>query len=151
VPTPTPTPAPGPGRVPGEAARLLCDFFGLEPDQDHNAALNPQQKSEVENRRSDYCRIKSVLSSKGNKGPPPPGYDEIKFLVATVPDPKDTRLDHQFDRGLDAIRRGIEVAGYTFDRFWLPWDRSKAAPTPISPADSRTAQMTTRHLRDPGV
>src|SRR6266542_5894994 len=51
-PTVTPTPAPGKGRVPGEAARLLCDVFGFDPDQD--AGLNPQQKSEVENRRGDY-------------------------------------------------------------------------------------------------
>jgi hypothetical protein len=57
VPTPVPTPTQGPGRVPGEAARLLCDFFGLEPEPDHNAVLNPQQKSEAEYRRGDYCRI----------------------------------------------------------------------------------------------
>src|SRR5262245_13958039 len=151
VPTATPTPAPGPGRVPGEAARLLCDFFGLEPDQDQNAGLNPQQKSEAESRKGDYCRIKSVLNSKASKRPPPSGYDEIEYLIATVPDPKDTRLDHQFDRALDAIRRGIESAGYAFDRFWLPWDRSKTVPTPISSADPRMALMATRHLHDPGV
>src|SRR5262245_28761528 len=80
APVATPTPTPGHGRVPGEAARLLCDFFGLEPDQDQNAGLNPQQKSEVENRRGDYCRIKSALRSTGSKRPPPSGplssYDE---------------------------------------------------------------------------
>ena len=151
VVTPTPTPTPGPGQVPGEAARLLCDFFGLEPDQGQNAGLNPQQKSEAENRRGDYCRIKSVLNSKESKRPPPSGYEKIEYLIATVPDPKDTRLDHQFDRALDAIRRAIESAEYTFDRFWLPWDRSKTAPPAISPADPKMAQMATRHLRDPGV
>src|SRR5215510_3825623 len=148
---PPATPTPGPGRVQGEAARLLCDFFGLEPDQDQNAGLNSQQKSEAENRRGDYCRIKSVLSSEGSKRPPPSGYDEIKYLIATVPDPKDTRLDHQFDRALDAIRRAFESADYIFDRYWLPWDRSKTVAPPVSPADPRTAQMATRHLRDPGV
>jgi len=151
VPTPTPTPAPGPGRVPGEAARLLCDFFGLEPKQDHKARLNPQQKSEVENRRGDYCRIKSVLNSKTSKRPPPSGYDEIEYLIATIPDPKETRLDHQFDRALDAIRRALESADYTFDRFWLPWDRSRTVTPPISPADPRMAQLATRYLREPGV
>src|SRR5215510_4787725 len=151
VPTATPTPAPGPGRVQGEAARLLCDFLGLEPDQDQNAGLNPQQKSEVDNRRGDYCRIKSALNSNGNNRPPPSGYDEIKYLIATVPDPKDTRLDHQFDRALEAIRRAFESADYIFDRYWLPWDRSKTVAPPISPADPKTAQMATRHLREPGV
>ena len=150
-PTPTPTPAPGPGRVPGEAARLLCDFFGLEPAQDHNAGLNPQQKSEAENRRGDYCRIKSVLNSKASTRPPPLGYDEIEYLIATVPDPKDSPLDHQFDRALDAIRRAIGAADFTFDRFWLPWDRSKTAPPPMLATDPKAAQIATRHLRDPGV
>src|SRR5262245_9996879 len=150
-PTVTPTPTPGPGQVPGEAARLLCDFFGLEPDQDQNAGLNSQQKSEAENRRGDYCRIKSVLSSEGSKRQPPSGYDEIEYLIATVPDPNDTRLDHQFDRAVDAIRRAFESADYTFDRYWLPWDRSNAVAPPVSPTDPRTAQMAPRHLRDPGV
>src|SRR5262245_1698337 len=146
--SPTVTPTPGPGQVPGEAARLLCDFFGLEPDQDQNAGLNPQQKSEAENRRGDYCQIKSALSSKASERL---GYGEIEYLIATVPDPIDTRLDHLFDRALDAIRRAIGSADYLFDRYWLPWDRSKPAAPTISPADPKTAQFATRQLRDPGV
>src|SRR5262245_16632961 len=128
-PTVTPTPTAGPGRVPGEAARLLCDFFGLERDQD--AGLNPQQKSDVENWRGDYCRITSALSSNASKL----GYGDPEYLIATVPDPIDTRLDHQFDRALDAIQRAIGSAGYLFDRYWLPWDRSKTAAPAISPSD----------------
>src|SRR5262245_3492408 len=65
VPTATPTPAPGPGRVPGEAARLLCDFFGLEPDQYQNHVLKPKKKSDAESRKSDYCRIKIVPPDDG--------------------------------------------------------------------------------------
>src|SRR5262245_2897593 len=143
--TPTPTPSPGSDRVPGEAAKLLCDYFGFEPDPD--AGLNPQQESEVENRRGDYCGINPAFSSKASKL----GYQEIEYLIATVPDPKDTRLDHQFDRALDAIWRAIESAGYAFDRYWLPWDRSKTITLTTLPVDPRTTQMETRHLRDPGV
>src|SRR5262252_5498757 len=81
VPTATPTPTPGPGRVPGEAARLLCDFFGLEPDQDQNAGLNPQQKSEVDNRRGDYCRIKSALNSNGHNRSVPSGVPSNRLIT----------------------------------------------------------------------
>ena len=35
--TPAPAPTPGPGRVSGEAAKLLCDFFGAKPDLDQDA------------------------------------------------------------------------------------------------------------------
>jgi hypothetical protein len=143
--SPTVTPTPGRGRVSGEAARLLCDYFGFEPRP--HAGLNPQQKLEVKNGRGDYCGIKSAFSSKASKH----GYTEIEYLIATVPDPIDTRLDHQFDRALDAIRRAIESAEYTFDRYWLPWDRSKTAPPAISPAGPETAQLGARHVRDPGV
>src|SRR5262249_7399863 len=99
--TPTPTPTPGSDRVPGEAAKLLCDYFGFDPEPD--AGLNPQQKPEFENRRGDYCGIKSAFNSKASNL----GYEDIEYLIATVPDPKDTRLDHQFDRALDAICRAI--------------------------------------------
>ena len=87
------------------------------------------------------------MSSKASKL----GYEDIDYLIATVPDPIDTRLDHEFDRALDAVRRAIESAEYTFDRYWLPWDRSKAAATAISPSDQKTAQTEMRQLRDPGV
>ncbi|HKQ78341.1 MAG TPA: hypothetical protein VJ810_31870 [Blastocatellia bacterium] len=150
-PTVAPTPAPGPGRVPGEAARLLCDFFGLEPDLDQKTGMTTEQKSEAENRRGDYCRIKSVSSSKSGARPPISGYDKIDYLIATVPDPKDTRLDYEFDIVLMAIQRAIGSAGYTFDRHWLPWERSKTPPPATAPADPKVAQIATRYLRDPGV
>src|SRR5262249_50874116 len=146
-----PTPTPAPDRVPGEAARLLCDFFGLEPDLGQKGSLNTQQKSEVENRGGDYCRIKSALTGKGSERPPPFGYCEIEYLIATVPDPKDTRLARDFDLVLEAIQQAIGSAEYTFDHYWLPWERSQTAPAATSLADPKTAQMAMRYLRDPGV
>lgn len=51
----------------------------------------------------------------------PRGRYTIEFLVATVPDPIDSRFDYNFDRYLDAIQKGVEAAGYVADRFDLPW------------------------------
>jgi hypothetical protein len=152
-PTVEPPPKPAPGRVSGEAAKLLCDFFGLARDLGQNGGLNTQQKSDFENWRGDYCKIKSALNSKASKRVSPSGYDKIKieYLIATVPDPKDTRLDHEFDLVLEAIQRAIGSAEYTLDRYWLPWERSQTAPPAISPADPKTAQIATRYLREPGV
>src|SRR5262245_28412927 len=146
-----PTPKTGPGRVPGEAARLLCDFFRLEPDVGQNGGLNTQQKSEVENRSGDYCRIRSALNPEASKRQPTSGYSEIEYLIATVPDPKDTRLDREFDLVLEAIQQAVGSAEYAFDRYWLPWERNQTAPLATSLADPKTAQMATRYLRDPGV
>lgn len=48
------------------------------------------------------------------------GYN-ISVLIATLPDPTDSRLDWGFDFDLDAIRRAHERTGLVVDRFWLPW------------------------------
>jgi hypothetical protein len=45
----------------------------------------------------------------------------VEFLIATVPDPKDSSLGYLFDRYLAAIQRALETAGYVLDRFEPPW------------------------------
>jgi len=49
-----------------------------------------------------------------------PAEYKIEYLIATVPDPKDSRLDYMFDRYLEVIQLAIGEAGYTFDHYWLP-------------------------------
>ncbi len=61
-----------------------------------------------------------------------PGYS-IEFLIATVPDPVESRLPRFFDSFVESIQRAAEAAGYTIDRFALPWpvsggETSDAAP-----------------------
>lgn len=160
--TPTPTPTAGQDRVSGEAAKLLCDFFGAKPKSDQDVQgrnsgqqqvrPNEPQHFDPKNRRGDYCRVKSIPElNKG--GHPATDKYEIEYLIATVPDPKDSRLDHMFDRYLDAIQRAIGVAGYTFDRYWLPWDRSGTATPVVLTTDPKGPQavMAPRYLYEPGV
>src|SRR5262249_44632261 len=45
----------------------------------------------------------------------------VDFLIATVPDPVDSRVGWEFDGQLSAIQRAIENDGYVPDRHWLPW------------------------------
>lgn len=159
-PAPTPTRATDQRRVDGEAARLLCDFFGLRPDQaqDAQGKISGQEKAqpdalrdfEAENLKGDYCRIKTIGDLNRIEHLAPSEYT-IEYLIATVPDPKDSRLDHLFDRNLNAIERAIEVSGYAFDRHWLPWDRKQTAAPAVMSGDPKAAQMATRHLREPGV
>src|SRR5689334_8641626 len=46
---------------------------------------------------------------------------DMEFLIATVPDPLDSRFGYNFDSTLDAIQMAIESQGYVLDRYWLPW------------------------------
>lgn len=45
----------------------------------------------------------------------------LDFLVALVPDPRDSGLAVNFDEALDAIQRGFAQSDFIVDRFWLPW------------------------------
>ncbi len=87
-------------------------------------------------------------------GPNPasvPGYS-IEFLIATVPDPVESRLPRFFDSFVESIQRAAEAAGYTIDRFALPWpvsgrETSEAAPNlPEQLYDSQPGLML---FRDP--
>ena len=45
----------------------------------------------------------------------------ITFLIATVPDPKATSLALFFDRSIESLIWAAADAGYSFERWWLPW------------------------------
>jgi hypothetical protein len=49
---------------------------------------------------------------------------QIKFVIATLPDPVHTHMGLLFDRGIDAIQRAAQASGYLFSRAWMPWDIS---------------------------
>jgi len=58
----------------------------------------------------------------------------IEFLIATVPDPIDSRLPNLFDSFVESIGSATEATGYTLDRFALPWmeeiDSGEKRPLP---------------------
>ena len=45
----------------------------------------------------------------------------IELLLATVPDPIDSRLPNFFDSFVESIASAAEASGYTLDRFAFPW------------------------------
>jgi hypothetical protein len=64
------------------------------------------------------------------------GRIDAQFLIATVPDPIDSRFGYRFDSVLDAVQMAVESRGWRLDRSWLPWwpsgrqlgDREKLKP-----------------------
>jgi hypothetical protein len=48
----------------------------------------------------------------------------IRFIVATLPDPLHTHLNLQFDRTIEAIQQAAQDEGFTYDSSWLPWKQS---------------------------
>ena len=69
----------------------------------------------------------------------------LDFMIATVPDPVDSRLAYFFDASIDSIQRAFETDNYVLDRFDLPWPQT-------SGAGSGTGADTARRYRhDPGL
>jgi hypothetical protein len=80
----------------------------------------------------------------------------IEILIATVPDPKDSRFGYHFDPTLDAIQSAIAKKDYVPDHYWLPWtegsgaspgDESGSAPSGAAPGSANARAWE----REPGV
>jgi hypothetical protein len=54
----------------------------------------------------------------------------IRFVIASVPDPVHTHMALLFDREIEAIQRAAQASGYLFSRAWMPWDISKHIESP---------------------
>ena len=71
------------------------------------------------------------------------GY-RIITVIASVSDPRQSRLGYDCDMAIEAIQRSIESEGYTLDRFRFPWlDPGSPAPPAQSSAASATGAATT--------
>jgi len=75
--------------------------------------------------------------------------DHVEVLIATVPDPKRSRVASQFDMAIEAIRRALEKEGYELDRYRLPWAEPEGSPAkaeagPAGAAAGRSADAADR-------
>lgn len=117
---------------------VVAVFFTTRPssppagaDQTKVQAEAPSDsKSKCEADSGDYLTGSHLIGRFFGKESPTPeaaaaladsGEYSISVLIATLPDPTDSRLDWGFDFDLDAIRRAHERTGLVVDRFWLPW------------------------------
>jgi hypothetical protein len=55
--------------------------------------------------------------------------DVERFVIATIPDPKLTRLALHFDRWIESLQRAAEASSYTLALQWIPWTKSEAEYT----------------------
>jgi hypothetical protein len=70
---------------------------------------------------------------------------QYEFLIATVPDPVDSKFALEFDAVVDGIQRAFEAREFSLRSSWLPWPRGQGGET-------RTASKSTRiHREYPGT
>ena len=62
----------------------------------------------------------------------------IEFMIATVPDPINSRLPQSFDSFIESLESAAETSGYTLDRLAWPWFRKGDEPRDQFPPWHRT-------------
>jgi hypothetical protein len=120
-------PTPVPGRKP--SAKLVhspssCALISKMPCQDC----------------SQYCPARGLLDTiaaffgpkaqreqdvASHWGVPQDARTNIRFVIATVPDPIHTHLSLLFDRQIDAIQEAVQQDDYLFARSYMPWDATE--------------------------
>lgn len=76
---------------------------------------------------------------------------QIRFVIATLPDPVHTHMSLVFDRSIDAIMKAAQAGGYYFSRASMPWN---AGELPLSSdLKVRRAQEIYQQIREefPGL
>lgn len=108
------------GLRPHSAASLIEDFLHAPADQGGSPAGNP---------RSNYS---------------------LDFMIATVPDPIDSRLPYMFDSTIGSIQRAFEASGCGLDRFDLAWSEPVSLKKHAHKGEKAKAEPP-RYRREPSL
>ncbi len=108
-------PAPAKGSAALGATRehvvqILGEFYGLPPEASP-AATPPTRRSA----RSPTPSLALDPIALWKATP------DARVLIATVPDPAESKLGFMADRHIDFIEAALGEQGFILDRFWLPW------------------------------
>src|SRR5208337_22030 len=82
-----------------ELSELIEDYFRAEPGNDTEYLAKHWQVPHAKQRN-------------------------IKFVIASLPDPVHTHMALLFDRSIETIQKAAQANGYLFSRAWMPWDIS---------------------------
>lgn len=99
-----------------EIGRLQPGSTGCSEFADQQDGKDPASQGELASLVSQY--LYGTLGQAERAGSLP---KDIRFVVATVPDPLHTLLNLQFDRTIESIQQGAQDEGFSYDSSWLPW------------------------------
>ena len=92
------------------------------PNASSTLSLKGEFRASDDSEKADESQWDYVQAKLGS------GQYELHCIVAGIPDPSQSRLEHDTDRELDAIQRAAEAADrrYVLDRYYLPWPLTSA-------------------------
>jgi hypothetical protein len=80
-----------------------------------------------------------------------PEQADLRFLVATVPNPIDTHLGLWFDRAVEAILNAAGSVGFRFQEAWIPWSPDLVREEPDIFKREELEAERQRREKEPGV
>jgi hypothetical protein len=75
----------------------------------------------------------------------------VRFVIATVPDPVHTHLALFFDRQIEAIEKAAQAEGYFFSSAWMPWDIGAHAESDDFTTRMAQSSVQSRREKFPGL
>jgi len=76
-------------------------------------------------RLPDSCYDQAALQTGLPKVQPVSASPDVRFVIATVPNPVSTHLALMFDRNIEAIQQAAQDNHDLYDDSWFPWDTTK--------------------------
>ena len=112
------------GSAPNSSPASKESMAGPKPDQALLADLSLTKQSGQE--KSQAIGLINEFPGKANAWKRERNNLQIECLIATIPDPEQSRLPYLADAYLDALQRAAETDGYVQDRLRLPWKRKSS-------------------------
>jgi hypothetical protein len=131
---PAPTPSPSPVSVSGTFDLNVKDSAAKQIVKVEATIAAPAAETR------DACTVKL-----------PPLSKPFSFLITTIPDPERTHLGLMFDRHLEAVRLAAADAGYSFDRYWLPWRNEEQPDSPDPDIRKKNEEEKVEREKQPGL
>jgi hypothetical protein len=75
---------------------------------------------------------------------------QLRFIIATLPDPLHTHFPLSFDRSAEAIQQAAQDDRYIYDSSWLPWETEQSSYARIGDQD-QAEKRTEQNEDQPGV
>jgi hypothetical protein len=95
-------------------------------------------------------RIPRLKACKPGSSLPSGIQANLKFVIATVPDPVHTHLQLTFDRMTEAIQQAAQDENYPYDTSWLPWEDQSPTYASLSDQDKYSTRKSARE-KQPGL
>jgi hypothetical protein len=93
----------------------------LSSEKWHDKKHQEAENQASQNYADEFDRVLTAACPKKNqKGACE--FQPADFIVAIVPDPIHTHLALRFDRQIEVLQEALQDAGYTYDRYIMPWD-----------------------------